>query len=184
MKKEYAFPDSMEGRHLRSIRRQLGMTQVEFALYAGVSKKTVENWESEGSVVHGPVITLARILIERPELVEYFQFPERTSPLRLCYYFRNELCTIIDVDEIRRIVRIRNYTNRVQHRAFGQNETPGYEDYVEFLKSRCFPETRDKMKLELKKLGIPFYDPMLIIEKTQGRMAEDEFSIRIERKNA
>jgi hypothetical protein len=25
---------------------------------------------------------------------------------------------------------------------------------------------------------------MLIIEKTQGRMAEDEFSIRIERKNA
>ena len=49
---------------------------------------------------------------------------------------------------------------------------------------RCFPETRDKMKLELKKLGIPFYDPMLIIEKTQGRMAEDEFSIRIERKNA
>ena len=40
------------------------------------------------------------------------------------------------------------------------------------------------MKLELKKLGIPFYDPMLIIEKTQGRMAEDEFSIRIERKNA
>jgi len=182
MKKAYAIPDSMESRHIRSIRLQLGMTQAEFALYAGVSKKTVEHWEKDGTVVHGPVITLARILIERPELVEYFNLPEQKSPLRLSYYFRNELCTIIDVDEVRRKVQIRNYTNRVQHRAFGQNETPGYDDYVEFLKSRCFPDTRDKMKLELRKLGIPFYDPMLILEKTEGRLEGDEFHIQIERK--
>lgn len=58
---------------------------------------------------------------------------------------------------------------------------PGFEDYEEFLKTRCFPETRDKIKLELKRLGIPFYDPILIIEKTEGRMAEDKFWIRIER---
>lgn len=28
------------------------------------------------------------------------------------------------------------------------------------------------MKLLLKELDLPFYDPFLIIEKTQGRMAE------------
>lgn len=50
-----------------------------------------------------------------------------------------------------------------------------------FIESRCFPRTRDKIKLELKRLGIPFYDPILIIEKTEGRMADDEFYIRIER---
>ncbi len=53
--------------------------------------------------------------------------------------------------------------------------------YEEFLKSRCFPESRDKLKLELKRLDIPFYDPILIIEKTQGRVVEDDFYIRIER---
>ena len=33
----------------------------------------------------------------------------------------------------------------------------------------------------LKDLGLPFYDPIMIIEKTEGRMAEDDFWIRIER---
>ena len=51
----------------------------------------------------------------------------------------------------------------------------------QFLKSRCFPETRDKIKIQLDALGIPFYDPMLIIGKTQGRMAEDDFWIMIEK---
>ena len=34
---------------------------------------------------------------------------------------------------------------------------------------------------QLEGLGIPFYDPILIIEKTAGRMAEDDFWIKIER---
>jgi putative transcriptional regulator len=29
-------------------------------------------------------------------------------------------------------------------------------------------------------LGLPFYDPILIIQKTEGRMAGDNFWIRIE----
>lgn len=74
-----------------------------------------------------------------------------------------------------------NYTNNIMFRAFGANNNPNYDDYEEFLKSRCFPETRDKIKIQLDALGIPFYDPMLIIGKTQGRMAEDDFWIMIER---
>ena len=66
-------------------------------------------------------------------------------------------------------------------RAFGKNTEPSFEEYEEFIESRCFPRTRDKMKLELQKLGIPFYDPILIIEKTEGRMAEGHFWIRLER---
>ncbi|MBR2853648.1 MAG: transcriptional regulator, partial [Clostridia bacterium] len=87
----------------------------------------------------------------------------------------------IDVDELARDVRITNYIANPLYRAFGVNTEPSFEDYEEFLKSRCFPETRDKIKLELKELGIPFYDPLMIIEKTQGRMAEDDFWIRLER---
>ncbi|MBO5541977.1 MAG: hypothetical protein J5936_00910, partial [Acholeplasmatales bacterium] len=76
---------------------------------------------------------------------------------------------------------IKNYTNNLLYRAFGVNENPTYKDFEEFLKSRCFPETRDKLKLVLNNLNIPFYDPFLIIEKTEGRMAEDDFWIKIER---
>lgn len=60
-------------------------------------------------------------------------------------------------------------------------EQPDFAQYEEFLESRCFPRSRDKLKLELKKLDLPFYDPLMIIEKTEGRMAEDDFWIRIER---
>ena len=35
------------------------------------------------------------------------------------------------------------------------------------------------MKLMLRELNLPFYDPFLIIQKTQGRMAEDDFRIEI-----
>ena len=38
------------------------------------------------------------------------------------------------------------------------------------------------MKLVLEDFDLPFYDPFLIIEKTEGRMAEDNFWIRIERR--
>ena len=76
---------------------------------------------------------------------------------------------------------IKNYVKNPMLRAFGVNNEPDYDDYEQFLESRCFPRTRDKMKLELKRLDIPFYDPILIIEKTLGRMEEDEFYIEIER---
>ena len=80
------------------------------------------------------------------------------------------------------MVKIYNYTKDYALRAFGRNETPTYEQYEAFLESRCFPRTRDKMKLILKELDLPFYEPLMIIEKTQGRMAEDNFWIKIERK--
>ena len=78
-------------------------------------------------------------------------------------------------------VQIYNYTKDNIKRAFGKNEHPTFEEYEEFLESRCFPRSRDKMKLILKELDLPFYEPMMIIEKTAGKMAEDEFWIKIER---
>ncbi len=92
----------------------------------------------------------------------------------------NIICTIIDVDDLERRIKIINYTNNVMKRAFGVVSNPTYEDYEEFLKSRCFPETRDKLKLVLENLGLPFYDPYLIIQKTEERTAEDNFWIKIE----
>ena len=179
--RKYAVQKSITGLEMKKCRKRLGVSQKEFAELVNVSKKTVERWEYSGQPVTGPVVTLVYILMNEPAWEEKLIIPEKEMPIRMSYMFRDELCTIIDVDEEKRRVNVRNYTNHFLKKAFGNNEHPTYEDYEEFLESRCFPESRDKMKLILKDLGLPFYDPIMIIEKTEGRMAEDDFWIRIER---
>ena len=179
--RKYAVQKSITGLEMKKCRKRLGVSQKEFAELVNVSKKTVERWEYSGQPVTGPVVTLVYILMNEPAWEEKLIIPEKEMPIRMSYMFRDELCTIIDVDEEKRRVNVRNYTNHFLKKAFGNNEHPTYEDYEEFLESRCFLRTRDKMKLILRELDLPFYDPMMIIEKTEGRMAEDDFWIRIER---
>ena len=175
----YAAPTEMTGENIRLARLRLGLTQREFANLLNTSKPTVERWESAQKPVHGPVTVLLSLLLAYPELIEKREIPPKEVPLRMLYMYRDQICTLIDVDERNKSVSIRNYTNEIQYRAFGVNETPDYETYEAFLASRCFPEQRDKMKLILKDLDLPFYDPFLIVQKTEGRMAEDDFWIRI-----
>lgn len=178
---KYVIPAFTTGDEIKRVRQLLGMTQKEFALFAGCSKPTVERWEGSDKPVTGPIVTLLELLKRDSEIPLKLAIPNEKLRLRLYYMYGDMVCTIIDVDETVRKVRIRNYTGNLMYRAFGRNTEPTYDDYEEFIESRCFPKARDKLKLELKKLDIPFYDPILIIEKTEGRMADDEFWIRLER---
>ncbi len=180
-KTNYVTPQSITAKDVKLLRNKLKMTQREFALFCNVSTPTVERWEMSDKEITGPVTLLAQIVLLHPDLAEELTLPERKYPMRLWYYFENTVCTIIDVDTINQKVQIKNYTNNLIFRAFGRNEHPSFAEYEEFLESRCFPRERDKMKLMLNELNIPFYDPLMIIEKTSGRMAEDDFWIRIER---
>ena len=93
---------------------------------------------------------------------------------RMCFLYRDQLCTTIDIDFRHEKIAIQNYTKKIPLRAFGVVEHPTWDDFTWFLESRCFPKTRDHAKDILKEMGLPFYDPLLIIEKTDGRMAGDE----------
>ena len=177
---KYVIPEYISGEEIKKIRKSLKMTQKAFSEFIGVSVPTVERWESQEQVT-GPVVPLVEILKRNKNIPEKLAVPTERLKLRLYYMFENMVCTIIDVDESERKVRIKNYIDNPQFRAFGINTEPSFEDYEEFLESRCFPRTRDKLKLELQRIGVPFYDPLLIVEKTEGRMAEDSFWIRIER---
>ena len=179
----FALPDHLTGADIKKLRKKLGCTQQGLADFLNISKKTIERWESGKAEISGPIIPLFRILDEEPRWFSFYDVPPQTTPLRLRYMFREELCTLIDVDERLRTVQIRNYTNKLQFRAFGRIEVPTFAQYEEFLESRCFPRERDNVKLVLKQLDLPFYEPLLIIEKTEGRMAEDDFWIQIERMN-
>ena len=174
-------PEYTTAKKIREIRKELHLTQKEFAELINCSTPTVERWERSEEVIRGPIVLLIKMLQKYPEYEQEIKVPEKIWPLRIWYMYGQGACTLIDVNEQEQKVTVKNYTDKIMFRAFGTVEHPDYSQYLEFLKSRCFPESRDKMKLVLRDLGLPFYDPIMIIEKTEGRMAEDDFWIRIER---
>ncbi len=93
--------------------------------------------------------------------------------LRIDFMCKEECCTMILVDFKREQIEILNTTDDIIHRAFGIKAKPTWEDFEFFLEERCFPRTRDNLRVVLKDLDLDFYDPLAIIEKTKGRMAED-----------
>jgi predicted DNA-binding protein YlxM (UPF0122 family) len=103
----------------------------------------------------------------------------RFITMRMQYMHEKELCTTIDIDFMHRKIYIRNHTDDIIHRAFGVVVNPTWEDFEDFLERRCFPKTRANIKNILRDIGVSSYDPLQIIEKTQGRMAEDKQWIKI-----
>lgn len=180
--KKFYIPEHITSEEIRDIRKMLGLTQAEFANLMGCSKPTVVRWEASPDPIAGPIVCAVYAIKSEQSFREKVVLPSMKYRLRLLYMYKEQLCTIIDVDEINERVDIINYNDNIFFRAFGANTNPSYQEYQEFIESRCFPRTRDKMKLILKDLNIPFYDPLMIIEKTKGKMAEDDFWVKMERK--
>ncbi len=114
----YAVSNEIYGKTIRSMRKRLGLTQAELASLANVSVETIDQWESATEAITGPIVTLVRIFNEYPQIVENMVIPENPYPLRLWYMRDNEVCTIIDVDERLRKVKVHNYTTDYISRAF------------------------------------------------------------------
>ena len=104
--------------------------------------------------------------------------------LRINYMNRQQLCTTIDVDFRHEKIKIKNYTDKIPLRAFGVVEEPSWKDFEIFLQDRCLPASRAGIKEILRDMDIPFYDPLLIIEKTKGRMAGDNQWMQLIKKPA
>ena len=100
--------------------------------------------------------------------------------MKLSYFDGAELCTTIIADNTERVLCIENHTDHVIKTAFGNNFVPTWEDLQHFLEERCIPRARAGLREYLEAIGVEAYDPIEIIKKTEGRMAEDEQWIRIE----
>lgn len=64
-------PD-FEAKEIKNIRNELGMTQVLFAGFMGVSTKTVEAWESGRNMPDGPARRILSMLKADPALPQRF----------------------------------------------------------------------------------------------------------------
>lgn len=177
----FATPEYITGSDIKNVRNSLNISQKDFAALIHSSKATVERWEISKEPINGPIVLLLEFLKRDTDYINNITIPPKKYPLRLLYMHRQTPCTLIDVDEVNKAVSIRNFTNNIMFCAFGNEQNPTYAMYEEFLESRCFPRERDKMKLILKELDLPFYDPIMIIEKTEGRMAEDDFWIKFQK---
>lgn len=108
------------------------------------------------------------------------QVPEAGYTMRMTLMYQNKPCTAIDVNFLENKIKIQNYTKDILHRAFGVNEDPTWEDFQIFLEDRCFPKTRGNVKTILMEMGLRDYDPLQIVEKTNGRTAEDDLWLKFQ----
>lgn len=96
------------------------------------------------------------------------------------YMDKNEIMTVVEYDYGKDIVKIKNFTNDILSRAFGIEENPTIKDLEKLFERRCFPRERRDANELLKGLGVPFYNPYMIVLKTHGRMWDDYFWIKFE----
>ena len=93
--------------------------------------------------------------------------------MRFEFYDSEILCTEIVVDFTDKTLSLENTTENIIKTAFGKNEMPTWEDFQNFLEERCVPRSRSGIREYLETIGVESYEPLEIIKKTNGKMAED-----------
>lgn len=114
------------------------------------------------------------------------QFAEKKTALghdirRLCYYSGNSLCTLIYADFTDKTLVAENHIDNLVKTAFGKKLHPDWDDFTAFLEERCIPKGRSGLREYLESIGVESYSPIEIIQKTQGRMAEDNQWLEMEK---
>ena len=89
-------------------------------------------------------------------------------------YDGDTLCSTIYADFTGHALAVENQAVSLVKTAFGNNPLPDWKDFQRFLEERCIPRQRAGLREYLEALGLEEYDPLTIIEKTGGRMAEDQ----------
>lgn len=112
-------------------------------------------------------------------LVE-FKIKNKSHELKtFLYYDKDTLCSCIVADFTEHTLCVENYTTNMVKTAFGKNALPTWDDFMSFLEERCIPRQRDGVNEYLDSIGLDEYDPIEIIKKTKGKMAEDNQRLEI-----
>lgn len=99
---------------------------------------------------------------------------------RFRFYDGPRLCSTIVADFTDHTLRVRNEAVPPEKTAFGKNLSPDWADLERFWEERCIPRQRAGLREYLEAIGVADYDPLAIIQKTQGRMAEDQQWLEVE----
>ena len=92
---------------------------------------------------------------------------------QLQFFEGDTLCTTIYADFTDETLAAGNHVSDPVKTAFGNNSLPTWTDFQAFLEERCIPQQRAGLREYLDAIGVDEYEPLEIIQKTAGRMAED-----------
>lgn len=123
-----------------AIRKLHGLTTREFAAILNVNIKTIERWEKGVSTPSGTAATILDLIKRYPETINQLKVDKMPFDLRFKIYANTEIPTlvcVIDVNEVDRLVELKNYTGVIDDLPFGDNLMPNYEDYDSFIRSLC-----------------------------------------------
>ena len=109
----FVTPEYTTAKEIKQIRKELHLTQKEFAEFINCSKPTVERWERSEEVIRGPIVPFLKMLQKYPEYEQEVKVPEKVWSLRIWYMYEQDVCTLIDVNDLERNVKIRNYKDSV-----------------------------------------------------------------------
>ncbi len=114
---------------------------------------------------------------------DFLEFKKNKSHNLLIFNFfdGDVLCSKICADFTEKTLSVKNETDNIVKTAFGKNEVPTWKDFENFLEERCIPRSRSGIREYLEAIGVFEYDPLEIIKKTKGRMAEDNQWLELEK---
>ena len=99
---------------------------------------------------------------------------------KFLFYDGQTLCSKIAADYTKKTLCIENRVDDFLRTAFGNNSTPTWGDFEQFLEERCIPRSRAGLREYLESIGVERYEPLEIIKITEGRMAEDDQWLKVE----
>lgn len=91
--KLFITPEYTTAKEIKELRKELHLTQKEFAELINCSKPTVERWERSEEVIRGPIVLLLKMLQKYPEYEQEVKVPEKIWPLRIWYMYGQNVCT-------------------------------------------------------------------------------------------
>ena len=99
---------------------------------------------------------------------------------KILFYDNATLCSTIYADFTDQTLAVANHITDPVKTAFGNNPLPSWQDLQAFLEERCIPRQRSGLREYLEAIDVSEYDPLAIIQKTAGRMAEDQQWLKVE----
>ncbi len=114
------------------------------------------------------------IYITAEKIIEEFVSQKKTMGHQLkkfSFFDDNELCSIIYTDFTDKTLKAENHTEDI---------VKTWDEFMDFLEERCIPKKRSGIREYLEAIGVAEYNPLEIIKKTKGKMAEDKQWIEIE----
>lgn len=174
--------------------RQAGTGMAELADMAGVSRQTLSTYfaaiKGRDYIVEissgNSNNLLCRTLAYWKLLNANFIASGRISEAELAHYTlkydymnRDELMSEILVNLTDQKILVINHSSDIIHLAFGVNLLPNWDDFMDFLRERCFPEGRDRIREVLNYYGLDSFDAFALIEETGGVMAEDHQWLKV-----